>query len=112
VSWIKGIDHADTLYCQLVAVGLCGWSREYRFHKTRRWRVDCAHVSSKLAVEVEGFAAGGTSGRHQRAGGFTADCEKYAELAIAGWRLIRVTGNQVKNGQALQWIERALGVKP
>ena len=34
--------------------------------------------------------------------------EKYAELAIAGWRLIRVTGKQVKNGQALQWIERAL----
>ena len=88
---------------------MTGWVREYRFHAERRWRLDLAFPERKLAVEVEGFAAGGTAGRHQRAAGFAADCEKYSELAIAGWRLIRVTGKQVKSGAALAWIERALG---
>jgi very-short-patch-repair endonuclease len=101
-------DGADELYFQIKAIGLTGWEREYRYHPVRKWRLDLAHQPRRLAVEVEGFGVGRTAGRHQRAGGFTADCEKYAELAIAGWRLIRVTGKQVKNGQALQWIERAI----
>jgi very-short-patch-repair endonuclease len=107
-NWIKGIDHAETLHFQITAIGLTGWVREYKFHPTRKWRLDLAHAGHRLAVEVEGFAAHGAAGRHQRVAGFTADCEKYAELAIAGWRLIRVTSKHVKDGQALQWIERAL----
>lgn len=98
----------DTLELQLRAVGLTTYTREYRFHATRKWRFDYAFPERKLAVEIEGFGAGGTAGRHQRFGGFTKDAEKYAEAAMAGWRLIRCTTQQVRNGTALRWIERAM----
>ena len=64
--------------------------REYRFHPTRKWRADFAHVESRTLIEVEGgiYIAGG--GRHNRAAGFLADLEKYLEAALAGWRVVRL----------------------
>lgn len=79
---------------------------ELRFHPTRRWRFDCAWPDRKLAVEVEGGVY--MQGRHSRGTGMEADAEKYAEAAIHGWTVIRVTPRQVKNGQAIGWIERWL----
>lgn len=102
------IDAEDLLEFQLRAMGLHGFVREYRFHPTRKWRFDFADPERKLAVEIEGFGYGGTAGRHQRIGGFTKDAEKYAEAAIAGWRLIRCTTAQVRNGTAANWIARAV----
>lgn len=100
--------YADMLAGQLDWANHKGWVREHRFHMERQWRVDLAHPAHRVAVEVEGFGPRGTPGRHQRPEGFDKDCEKYAELAIAGWRLIRVTTKQVKDGRALSWIERAI----
>lgn len=37
-------------------------------------------------------------GRHNRASGFIADCEKYLEAALLGWRVIRLTGEQINAG--------------
>lgn len=85
-----------------------GFEREVRFHAERRWRLDIAFNAKRVAIEVEGFGVAGTAGRHTRIGGYYADLEKYNELALAGWRLLRVTSKHVKSGQALQWIERAL----
>jgi very-short-patch-repair endonuclease len=101
-------DGAEVLGAQLQACGHVGWLREHKFHDVRRWRFDLAHPAHMLAVEVEGFAPGGMAGRHQRPAGFNADCEKYAEAVIAGWRVMRVTTKQVRSGEALQWIERAI----
>jgi very-short-patch-repair endonuclease len=79
---------------------------EYPFAKPRRWRFDLAWPDRKLAVEVEG----GTwvDGRHSRGAGFEKDAEKYAEAAVLGWRVIRVTTAMVEDGRALGYIERAL----
>jgi len=102
-------DGAEILFWQLEALQAhTGWQREYRFHNKRLWRLDLCNPEKRLAVEVEGLGHYGTKSRHQRADGFAADCEKYAELAIAGYRLIRVTSRQIKSGRALAWIERAL----
>ena len=64
--------------------------REYRFHPTRKWRADFAHVESRTLIEIEGgiYIAGG--GRHNRAAGFLADLEKYLEASLAGWRVVRL----------------------
>lgn len=64
--------------------------REFRFHQTRKWRADFAHVESRTLIEIEGgiFIAGG--GRHNRAAGFVADLEKYLTAALDGWRVIRL----------------------
>lgn len=103
---VKAKDGADELDWQIRAAGLPPFVREYRFHPSRMWRLDLARPEAKLAVEIDGGVFSG--GRHTRGVGYEADCVKAAELAILGWRLIRVTTRHVKNGAALQWIERAL----
>ena len=79
---------------------------EYRFHPVRRWRFDLAWIDQRLALEVEGATWSG--GRHTRGSGFAADCEKYNTALLIGWRVLQVTGNQVKSGAALSWLEQAL----
>lgn len=98
----------DVLAQQLALAGFMGWKREYVFHPTRKWRFDLAFEPTRIAVEVEGFGPRGRAGRHQRAEGFTADCAKYAEATILGWRVIRVTTAHVRQGAALAWIQRAM----
>ncbi len=82
---------------ELAAIGL---------KKPRRWALDWAFVMERLAVEVEGGYAIG--GRHTTVKGFLGDLEKYAVLTCLRWRLLRVTPRQVANGEALEWIKRAL----
>jgi len=79
---------------------------EYRFHPTRRWRFDFAWPDQQLALEIEGGVF--IAGRHSRGAGYRADCEKASAAAILGWRVLRVTGDHVRNGQALQWTQAAL----
>lgn len=82
---------------------------EVAFHPTRKWRADFLwREPHKLICEIEGgvFVQGGS--RHSRGVGFTKDCEKYAEALCLGYRVLRVTTDQVMNGQALGWIERLL----
>lgn len=80
--------------------------REFVFAAPRKWRLDFAWPDDKIAVEVEGGTW--TNGRHSRGAGFAADCEKYARAAILGWTVLRVTGDHVKSGQALQWLEELM----
>lgn len=90
---------------QMDVAGL-SYVSEYRFHDSRKWRIDFAFPSQKLAVEVEG--GGWVNGRHNRGGGMEADLEKYNALTLAGWRLLRFTGKAIKSGVALRTIEEAM----
>lgn len=74
--------------------------------KGRRWRVDFAWPEAKLIIEIEGGVWSG--GRHVRPAGFIADCDKYNALALDGWRVLRVPGDQVESGQAIQLAVLAL----
>ena len=71
---------------------------EFRFHPTRKWRADFAHLPSRTLIEIEGgiFLTGG--GRHNRGGGYAKDAEKYLEAALAGWRVLRLTKAQLEIG--------------
>lgn len=62
---------------------------EYKFSKTRRWRIDVAvwGPSNKIAIELEGGVF--TGGRHIRPSGFLKDVEKYNELSKHGFLLLR-----------------------
>lgn len=62
---------------------------EYKFHPVRKWRIDFACIDKKIAVEVEGGRWAKYS-RHTTGKGYTADVEKYNNLTVMGWRLIRV----------------------
>jgi very-short-patch-repair endonuclease len=66
---------------------------EFRFHPTRKWRADYAHLESRTLIELEGGVWVG--GRHNRATGFVADAEKYLEATLAGWRVVRLVDAQL-----------------
>ena len=79
---------------------------EYQFHPVRLWKFDLAFITRALAIEVDG--GGYVAGRHARGRGLEKDAEKFAEAAILGWTVLRVTTRQVRTGQALEWIQRWL----
>lgn len=81
---------------------------EFRFHATRRWRLDMAWPPQLVAGEIEGGVWIG--GRHTRGKGFLADVEKYNALAAAGWRLVRGTPGQVKDGTFFRSLAEVLHV--
>ena len=78
---------------------------EYRFHPVRRWRADyCINpVTDKIIVEVEGGAW--TRGRHTRGAGFIADMDKYNEATRLGYRVIRVTPDDLLSAKTLDLIK-------
>lgn len=79
---------------------------ELRFAPPRRWRFDYAWPDRLLALEVEGGAW--VRGRHTRGAGYIADMEKYSEAAARGWRILRVTPDQLCTADTLALIERAI----
>ncbi len=96
------MDLADTLALQLRAAGI-PHEREVRLIPGRRYRTDI--LVDRLAIEVDG--ATWAQGRHSRGSGIETDCEKQCLVAIHGYIPRRVTGEQVRSGQALNWIEQA-----
>jgi len=115
----------DTMAQQMALAKLPAWVSEYRFHPVRRWRFDFAWPEKMIALEVEGgqFTHGkpirhydprrkkrATTqiSRHLSPMGFEGDCKKYNAAALLGWRVIRVTTQMVKSGEAFATIADAL----
>ena len=80
--------------------------REFRFHRTRKWRADFAHLASRTLIEIEGGIY--IQGRHNRPQGFAADAEKYLEAALDGWRVLRLTELQI-TAATVERIVRLIG---
>lgn len=74
------------------------------------WRFDLAYPEQRVAVEVDGGAF--VQGRHARGAGMREDCAKISTAAALGWRVLRVLPEQVSKGEALGWLEAALGRRP
>lgn len=72
-------------------------------------REHAAHKGQQIALEVDGglWCAGG--GRHNRPVGYQRDMEKLNEAALLGWRVLRVTWQDVSSGKADELLARALG---
>jgi len=98
---------AELMWLQIRAAGLPLPKLEHSFHPERKWRLDFAWPDHGLvALEVHGGIW--KEGRHIQGQGFTDDREKMNEAALAGWLVIEATTDQVRSGQALTWLERAL----
>ena len=82
---------------------------EYWFHPTRKYRFDGAFPVAKVAVEIEGLP-GGPSGksRHTTWGGFQGDIVKYRAAEDLGWRVLRFTWREVRDGTAQKSITKVL----
>lgn len=79
---------------------------EYVFAPPRRWRFDLAWPALLVAFEREGGTWG--KSRHTSGSGYAKDVEKYTRAAINGWCVVRATANQIKSGEALDWLLEAL----
>lgn len=79
---------------------------EFAFHRTRRWRFDFAWPDLRIAVEIDGGIH--TNGRHVRPRGFSNDCHKMNCAALMGWLVIRLTGEMVRNGIGLMYLQEAM----
>jgi very-short-patch-repair endonuclease len=97
----------ELLFQHIKLVGLPEPEREYRFAPPRRFRADFAYPERKLLIEVEGGVW--TRGRHTRGAGYTSDAEKYNLATVKGWRVLRFTGDMIKDGSAINTIEKVLG---
>ena len=79
---------------------------EYRFHPTRRFRLDFAWPDYRLGLEVDGGVW--TGGKHGRGTGIVKDQEKTNEAAALGWRILRVTPANLVSTQTVRWIRESL----
>lgn len=112
-------DYEGMLARKLVKAGLPEPKMEHVFAPPRRWRIDLAYPDIKLALEVEGgtysrpvvcsyckkpvvrYTKSGKvtrvyeGGRHTSGVGYLSDLEKYNQLSLRGWLLIRLTPKMV-----------------
>ncbi len=95
---------SDTLSFQLRAAKI-NHIREPKLVPGRKFQTDI-FVPPHLVVECDGGTWSG--GRHVRGQGVEDDCEKQNLLVTHGYRPLRVTGKQIKDGRALKWIELAI----
>ena len=105
------VSHLETLLLdQLALAGFPAPEREVSLVPGRRFRCDLVWRPQRLVCEVEGGVW--TGGRHTRGAGFTRDCEKTNELTLLGYRVLRITAEHIRSGQALAWLERGLKETP
>jgi very-short-patch-repair endonuclease len=78
------------------------FEREYRFHPERKWRADFAWPEHKLLVEVEGKTY--ARGRHNRGEGYHRDLEKYNNMTLMLFWLLRFDTPMATDGTAVNTI--------
>ena len=78
------------------------YEREYAFAEPRKWRMDFAFLDEKVAVEIDGLRYDGVAG-HQTVRGVLADAEKYEAALRMGWKVYRVPGPWIAEGERLIW---------
>jgi len=101
-----GNEAEQVLAYQCLADGLLEFEQEYRFEPSRKYRLDLAFPKQKVGIEIEGaiFAAGA----HSRPLGIIRDMGKHNLLILSGWRVLRYTPSQVRNGEAIEGLKRLL----
>lgn len=102
-------DLEEQFALQLAALGVPEPVREYRFAPPRRWPADFAWPDVWLLVEIEGGTW--SRGRHVRGAGYARDVEKYNAAVMAGWRVLRYTGDHVRSGHAAREVAEVLARK-
>ena len=93
----------EELAFQIKAVGLSEFQRQYKFHPDRDWMLD--FYREGWGIEVNG--GGWNAGRHNRNPlTIGKDYEKWNSAAEMGIKILLFTGEQVKDGTAINQLER------
>jgi hypothetical protein len=86
----------------------------YLFHPVRKWEIDFAWPQFKIGMEVQGGLWGKSKddkspGAHGHPTGIRRDIEKHNAYLDLGWRVWCFEPAQIKDGTAVQHMERVLG---
>ena len=90
---------------QIEALGLPRPQRQFKGAvPVRKYRLDFCWPAPeyRAVVEVQGHA-------HRIRERFLADCEKVSLLTLAGWRVLLVSGDDVRSGRGARWLQTLLG---
>ena len=79
---------------------------EYKFHATRKWRIDIAWPDNRLAVEVQGGIF--VQGRHSRGAAMLKEWEKLNTLAGMGWRVLFCQPTDLCTDEVMGFIKLAM----
>lgn len=91
---VRSKDLADAFIAFMAKNGVTSFTRDHKAIEGRKWKIDLADVSRKIAVEIHGGTH--ANGRHSRHAGMQSDLEKERALVAAGWRCIAFTGEEIK----------------
>ncbi len=101
----------------LRALNLPGPISEFKFHDTRKWRLDFYWPDYRLALEVDGGTRNHGQKRkdgstaisgHLTPDGYQRDCEKGNHAVMAGIALMRADSDMVTKGLIYPQLEAAL----
>ena len=110
---VKGVkkrsEGEEGLALQLKALKI-EFTREYKFHPSRKWSADFHLTDTKILIEVEGGIWMEGGGRHNRGKGYINDMEKYNAASMLGYQILRFSTQQVSAGVAIEQIERIIKV--
>lgn len=79
---------------------------EYKFHPTRRWRLDLAWPEHKVYIEVQGGIW--IRGRHSRGAGQMNDMAKQNTAAALGWHPILRTPSNLRSDETAELLRQAI----
>lgn len=77
---------------------------EFKFHPTRKWRIDLCWPEQKLALEIEGGTFMDKGGHRGSIKGYVKDMEKYNTLSILGYSLLRFTPQQMEKCESYDFL--------
>lgn len=95
---------------QIAAAHLPEAVTEFAAIHGRKFRFDYAWPRHNLLLEIQGSTW--VKGGHSTGTGIARDCEKGNLATLAGWKVLHVTGDQIKSGQALKWLQKFFECSP
>lgn len=89
-------------------MGLPTPTPEYKFHPSRKWRIDYYFEANgrKVGLEVEGGIW--TGGRHTRGAGFAGDMEKYNAAGAMGITILRAAPGDLLKTETFDLVKKTL----
>lgn len=110
-------DAEDRLAEQIAQANLPEPERQYRYIPGRQFAADFAWPARRVLLEVQGGIHQTRDGRKRAHGsetGIKRDIDRLNLAMLAGWKLYRITPEQVEHrladGLAIPWIELMLGL--
>jgi hypothetical protein len=83
------------------------WEKDYqerylKSKRSKRYRLDFAHLQSKVGVEIQGGVY--NRGRHVTGSGYERDCKKYNLAYTSEWTIFLLTNSMAKDSAWLSLI--------